>query len=195
MATNKASSTQHHFSPPAVLSRFLSRSSDSIADISSKADALHKQKKGSKPSKMKKSQTALAGFDTKLMSASHSASSLRRRFSLFRAKRSSQSNIESLQQTIDQLKGELQTKANELETLREHIETKRQQPSTESIEQAMQLQAMLNAKLEEMLTENDLLKKSIQDLEYFAQQERSKRHWKGSLSKTTLFDAYYVSHK
>ena len=181
MATNKASSTQHHFSPPAVLSRFLSRSSDSIANISSKADALHKQKKGSKPGKMKKSQTALAGFDIKPTPAPHSASSLRRRFSLFRAKRSSQSNIQTLQQTIDQLKRDLQTKTDELETLKEHIETKRRQPSTESIEQAMQLQAMLNAKLEEMLNENDLLKKSIQDLEYFAQQERSKRQWKNDL--------------
>ena len=74
-----------------------------------------------------------------------------------------------------QLKGELQKKTNKLETLKEHIEAKRQQPSTESIGQAMQLQAMLNEKLEEMLNENDLLKKSIQDLEYFAQQERSER--------------------
>ena len=45
-------------------------------------------------------------------------------------------------------------------------------PTNESIEQAMQLQSILNSRLEEMLTENDLLKKSIQELESYAQQQQ-----------------------
>jgi ribosomal protein L13 len=66
--------------------------------------------------------------------------------------------------------------------MKEYIEHQRTsniiQPSNESIEQAIQLQAMLNTRLEEMLTENDLLKKSIQDLESFAQEQKSKREKK-----------------
>ncbi|CAF4502114.1 unnamed protein product [Rotaria magnacalcarata] len=144
---------------------------------------------------MKKSQTVLNGFETKIVpsppSILNSTSVLRRRFSLFRTKRPQQlqqtsindvssnenSNVQSLQQIIDQLRHDLQIKTDELETMRQHIEKKRSSvavPSNESIEQAMQLQTMLNTRLEEMLIENDLLKKSIQELEIFAQQQKCK---------------------
>jgi hypothetical protein len=139
---------------------------------------------------MKKSQTVFNGFETKPISSPspvlNSASALRRRFSLFRIKRSQQapldisnenSNVQALQQIIEQLRRDLQIKTNELETMREHIEKKRSSiavPSNESIEQAMQLQTILNARLEEMLMENDLLKKSIHELESYAQQQTCK---------------------
>jgi hypothetical protein len=147
---------------------------------------------------MKKSQTVLNGFETKTVQSPQSllntTSALRRRFSLFRIKRFQQnpqqqqqtlindvpnenSNVLALQQIIDQLRRDLQIKTDELETMRQRIEKKRSSiavPSNESIEQAMQLQTMLNARLEEMLIENDLLKKSIQELESFAQQQRCK---------------------
>jgi hypothetical protein len=141
---------------------------------------------------MKKSQTVFNGFETKANQSPspllNSTSALRRRFSLFRIKRSQQqplindisnenSNVQALQQIIEQLRRDLQIKTNELETMRQHIEKKRSSiavPSNESIEQAMQLQTMLNARLEEMLMENDLLKKSIQELELYAQQQKCK---------------------
>jgi hypothetical protein len=87
------------------------------------------------------------------------------------------SNVQALQQIIDQLRRDLQIKTDELETMRQRIEKKRSSiavPSNESIEQAMQLQTILNVRLEEMLIENDLLKKSIQELESFAQQQKCK---------------------
>ena len=143
---------------------------------------------------MKKSQTALNGFEPKpapLLSTSlNSTSALRRRFSLFRIKRSppqptvphdlpndNANNVQALQQMIEQLRRDLQVKTDELETMRQCIEKKHSSiavPSNQPIEQAMQLQTMLNARLEEMLSENDLLKKSIQDLECFAHQQHCK---------------------
>ena len=79
---------------------------------------------------------------------------------------------------IEQLRRDLQVKTDELETMRQCVEKKHSSiavpPSNQPIEQAMQLQTMLNARLEEMLSENDLLKKSIQDLECFAQQQHCK---------------------
>jgi len=139
--------------------------------------------------------TAKDGFEIKTgqspQSLLNSTSILRRRFSLFRIKRPQQqqqqssmndiqnesSNVEALQQIIAQLRRDLQMKTDELETMRERIEKKRSSiavPSNETIGQAMQLQTMLNARLEEMLIENDLLKKSIQELEAFAEQQRCK---------------------
>lgn len=147
---------------------------------------------------MKKSQTVFNGFETKDRSSPqqqptlNSTSVLRRRFSLFRIKRTPQSqqpatliadpssgnsNVQALQQIIDQLRRDLRMKTDELESMRERIEKKRSSiavPTNESIEQAMQLQSMLNARLEEMLIENDLLKKSIQELESYAQQQKCK---------------------
>jgi signal recognition particle GTPase len=180
MATRKESSHHHYYqiAPPIIPSKLHSQSSDSLPTNKPISESQEK------PSKMKKSQTTLTGFDIKPVQTSlNSTSVLRRRFSLFRMKRSPQANencnVQALQQTIDQLRRDLQIKTDELEVMREHIEDKRSnmiQASNEcSIEQAMQLQTMLNARLEEMLIENDVLKKSIQELESYVQQEKSKR--------------------
>jgi hypothetical protein len=197
MAINKPSS-QHYYqiASPINISKFVSRSSESLSIIDPNID-LQTQKQSNKSTKMKKSQTALNGFETKTSQSPqpliNSTSALRRRFSLFRIKRSQQqqqqlslndvpnenSNVQVLQQIIDQLRRDLQIKTDELETMRQRIEKKRSSiavPSNESIEQAMQLQTMLNARLEEMLIENDLLKKSIQELESFAQQQKRKSY-------------------
>jgi len=185
MAMNKPLSHHHyyHITHPVIVSKFHSKSSDSLTNINPKNDSEQKQKQKqvNKTTKMKKSQTVLAGFEIKsIESTLNSASAFRRRFSLFRLKRFQPSNenshIQVLEQTIEQLKHDLQTKTDELETMKEHIENKR--TSNESIEQAMQLQTILNTRLEEMLTENDLLKKSIQELETFAQQQKSKENKK-----------------
>jgi hypothetical protein len=196
MATNKSSS--HHYyqiASPINSSKFISKSSESLTNIDSNTE-LQSPKQSNKSTKMKKSQTVLNGFEGKAAQSSpqsllNSTSALRRRFSLFRIKRSQpqqqqssttdvpngSSNVQALQQIIDQLRRDLQIKTDELETMRQRIEKKRSSiavPTTESIEQAMQLQTMLNARLEEMLIENDLLKKSIQELESFAQQQKCK---------------------
>ena len=180
--------SHHYYQIAASLnsSKFLSKSSESLSKIDSNTD-LQTQKQTNKPTKMKKSQTVLNGFETKTdQSLLNSTSVLRRRFSLFRIKRPQQqmtdiqnesSNVQALQQIIDQLRRDLQMKTDELETMRQRIEKKRSSiavPSTETIGHAMQLQTMLNARLEEMLIENDLLKKSIQELEAFAEQQRCK---------------------
>lgn len=188
MATNKSSS--HHcyqIAPPSKSIKLVSQSSESLTNIE-----LQSSKQSNKSTKMKKSQTILNGFDTKPAQTQqtlvNSTSALRRRFSLFRIKRTQQqssisdisnenSNIQALQQIIDQLRRDLQVKTNELETMRQHTEKKRSSiavPSNESIEQAIHLQTMLNARLEEMLLENDLLKKSIQELENYAQHQKCK---------------------
>lgn len=181
--------SHHHYyqiTHPVIASKFRSKSSDSLVNIHSKNDSQQKekQKQVNKITKMKKSQTVFSGFDIKpIQTTFNSASALRRRFSFFRLKRSQpsteHSNIQALQQIIEQLRRDLQTKTDEVEIMKEHIENKRTmgiiQPSNESIEQALQLQTILNAKLEDMLNENDLLKKSIQELESYAQQQKSKR--------------------
>jgi hypothetical protein len=188
MATTKSSS--HHYyqiASPLNSSKLVSKSTESLTNIDPNIE-----KQSNKSTKMKKSQTVFNGFETKANQSPspllNSTSALRRRFSLFRIKRSQQqplindisnenSNVQALQQIIEQLRRDLQIKTNELETMRQHIEKKRSSiavPSNESIEQAMQLQTMLNARLEEMLMENDLLKKSIQELELYAQQQKCK---------------------
>jgi hypothetical protein len=186
MATNRPLSHHHYYyqiTHPVLDSKFRSKSSDSLINLNLKNESPQKQ------SKMKTSQTAFPGFEIKpIQTTFNSAMALRRRFSFFRRKRSQPSNehshVQVLQQIIEQLRHDLQTKTDELETMKEHIENKRTtsmiQPANESIEQAMQLQTMLNARLEEMLIENDQLKKSIQELESFAQQEKSKRKKKKS---------------
>ena len=192
MATIKSSSSSQHYyqiASPLNSSKSLSKSSESLANIDSNID-----KQSTKSTKMKKSQTVFNGFETKPISSPspvlNSTSALRRRFSLFRIKRTQQapsindipnenSNVQALQHIIEQLRRDLQIKTDELETMREHIEKKRSSiavPSNESIEQAMQLQTILNARLEEMLMENDLLKKSIHELESYAQQQKRKLH-------------------
>lgn len=195
MATSKSSI--HHcyqIAAPINASKFVSRSTESLTNLDSMNDN-QSQKQTTKAAKMKKSQTVFNGFETKIVQTPqqpviNSTSVLRRRFSLFRIKRSQQqqqtlitdrphenSNVQALQQIIDQLRRDLRMKTDELESMREHIEKKRSSiavPTNESIEQAMHLQTMLNARLEEMLIENDLLKKSIQELESYAQQQKCK---------------------
>ena len=212
--------TSHHYyqiAPPINSSKFLSKSSESLANLDSKVEPAVEPKQtnnsSNKSTKMKKSQTALNGFEAKTAStpapSANSTSILRRRFSLFRIKRPQQqqqqpaactnempdenSNVQALQQIIDQLRGDLQMKTDELETMREHIEKKRSSiavPSNESIEQAMQLQTMLNARLEEMIMENDLLKRSIYELESYAQQQQQQQSCKWSVFDVCLMSIW-----
>lgn len=186
MDTAKTLSKNHHYyqiTPSIISSKYLSKSSDSILNKCPKLQFRRKKKQVNKSTKMKTSQTPLITFETKpIQTPCNSTSVLRRRFSLFRNKRpqpiNENHNVQALQQIIDQLKQDLQIKTDELETTRKHLEHKRSSltsPSSESIEQAMYLQTILNKKLEEMLTENNLLKKSVQELESFAQQQKSKR--------------------
>lgn len=104
----------------------------------------------------------------------------RRRFSFFRSKRSQtqtdRSQIQTLQQIIDRLRHDLQVKTFELDSIRQRSFLL--PPSNESIEQALQFQTILNGKLETMLAENDLLKRSIHELETFLQQDFGKIHLK-----------------
>ena len=183
MTTNKPSSNCYYqLASPVNSTKFTSKSSELLES--------QPQKLPNKSIKMKKSQTVINGFESKTIQSSqsliNSTSALRRRFSLFRIKRSQQpssthdisnnnSNVQVLQQIIEQLRHDLRIKTDELGVMRQHIENKRSSiavSSNESIEQAMQLQTMLNSRLEEMLVENDLLKKSIQELELFAQQSK-----------------------
>jgi predicted nuclease with TOPRIM domain len=86
--------------------------------------------------------------------------------------------VHALQKTVDQLRHDLQMKTDELEKLRQRTEKKRSSIAAvpnESIEQAMHLQSILNARLEEMLIENDLLKKSIYELESYVQQQQQQQ--------------------
>ena len=193
MATNKSSI--HHcyqIAPPINASKFASRSTESLTNLDSTSENQSQKQAAKSAPKMKKSQTVFNGFESKLVQTPqqpviNSTSALRRRFSLFRIKRSQQqqtliidrpddnSNVQALQQIIDQLRRDLRMKTDELESMRERIEKKRSSiavPTNESIEQAMHLQTMLNARLEEMLIENDLLRKSIQELESYAQQQK-----------------------
>lgn len=169
----------YHVVPPASPTKCRSKSSESLPNHQQPVHDTE-SKPASRKSKLKKSHTALIDFQAK--SGAGSSSALRRRLSLFRVKRSAHSdepeNVHSLQQNIDQLKRDLLVKNKELEGMREFIESKRRlmrQTSSESIEQAMQLQLILHARLEEMLRENDLLKKNIHELETFAQQQQKRK--------------------
>ncbi len=153
MATNRPLSYHHYYQ---IFSKFRSKSSDSLSNL-----------QRTKLSKMKKSETLLSGFENK-SSPTPTTTTVRHRFSFFRLKRSSNSNVQALEEIIDQLKTDLQTKTNELQSIKEY-------QRNQSIEQAMQVQTMLNVKLEEMLTENDLLKKSIEELESFAQEQQKSK--------------------
>ncbi|CAF1096665.1 unnamed protein product [Adineta steineri] len=180
---NKSLSYHHYYQvvAPVRSTKFRSKSSDTISNNNERKIECQ-EKEDNKKCKVKKSQTSLIDFQTKPIQTTFSPTSvLRRRFSLFRTKRSQQSdeysNSYTLQQNIDQLKYDLQIKTNELEEMKEYIENKRKtmiQSSNESIEQAMQIQIMLNEKLEDMLLENDFLKKNIQELEFYAQQQIGK---------------------
>ncbi|CAF1013087.1 unnamed protein product [Rotaria sordida] len=192
MATNKSLSHHRNYqiAPSIIYSKIHSKSSESLLNNNQKIDLQQKEKQFNKIIKMKKSQTELTNFETTTTKpieiTCNATSILRRRFSLFRIKRSQPSNenvnVQALQQIIDKLRYDLHIKTTELEIIKKHTENKCNsiiQPSNESIEQAFQLQTILNTRLEEMLTENDLLKKSIQELESFAQQQKSKKNHSG----------------
>ncbi|CAF3444217.1 unnamed protein product [Rotaria socialis] len=181
MATNKSFFRPYNYqiAPRIITAKFRSKSSDSVSNHNNNNQKIDSQKQENKISKMKKSQTTLTDFET----TCNTTSMLRRRFSLFRIKRSQQANenvnVHALQQIIDNLRHDLQNKTDELQTIRKHVEKKRHsiiQLPDESIEQALQIQTTLNGRLEEMLTEKDLLKKRIQELESYAQQTKRKRH-------------------
>ncbi|CAF2104321.1 unnamed protein product [Rotaria magnacalcarata] len=188
MATNKSLFCPYNYqiAPKIITAKFRSKSSDSESNNNNnqKIDSQKKENQINKISKMKKSQITLTNFEAKpLGTTCNTTSMLRRRFSLFRIKRSQQSNenvnVHALQQIIDNLRHDLQSKTDELQTINKHADKKRHsiiQLPDESIEQALQIQATLNARLEEMLRENALLKKSIQELESCAQQKQRKRN-------------------
>ncbi|CAF3354468.1 unnamed protein product [Rotaria socialis] len=186
MATNKSFFRPYNYqiAPRIITAKFRSKSSDSVSNHNNNNQKIDSQKQENKISKMKKSQTTLTDFETKpLETTCNTTSMLRRRFSLFRIKRSQQANenvnVHALQQIIDNLRHDLQNKTDELQTIKKHVEKKRHsiiQLPDESIEQALQMQTTLNGRLEEMLTEKDLLKKRIQELESYAQQTKRKRH-------------------
>ena len=113
--------------------KFRSKSSDSSED-----------KLVKKRVKLKKSQTTIDAFDYDVNLP------LRRRFSLFRAKRV---NMHELQQTIEQLRADLDMKTSELETMK----------TNQSLEQAMKIQTILNQKLEEILEENQTLTQRLEE--------------------------------
>ena len=153
-----------------IASKFRSKSSDSISNSNRKTDSTEKTAKHEdKTTKMKKSQTVSTGFESKPL---QTTSTLRRRFSLFRLKRSFSSNenadVQDLQQIIEQLRSDLERKTAELKATKERL------ASQPTLAQALQFQTILNIRMEEMLRENDLLKKSIEELESFTQ-EKSKR--------------------
>ena len=130
MATNKSSSSPHYYQIASSTSpsKLTSKSSESISNIE-----FQSQKQSNKTSKMKKSQTVVNGFETNSiqtpLTSVNSTSALRRRFSLFRMKRSQQQsstnddiqnencNVQALQNIIGQLRRDLQIKTNELETI------------------------------------------------------------------------------
>lgn len=179
MAMNKSLFHPHNYqiAAPIICKKIRSKSSDSASNNHRNSDSQEKENHIDVTPKMKTSQSTLTNFEP----TCNAASLLRRRFSLFRIKRpqtqSEHVNIPALQEIIEKLRNDLQMKTNELQTIKKHIDNKRYsliQPCNESIEQAMQMQTMLNVKLEEILTENDLLKKSIQELESYAQQQKSK---------------------
>ncbi|CAF3388146.1 unnamed protein product [Rotaria sp. Silwood1] len=194
MATLKSLSHHRNYqiAPSVISSKFRSKSSDSFSNTNNnkKIESEQKEKQINKIIKMKKSQIELTNLEIKpIETICNTTSMLRRRFSLFRIKRSQPTNenvnIQALQQIIEKLRHDLQIKTDELETMKKYTENKRNsiiQPSNESIEQAFQLQTILNTRLEEMLTENDLLKKSVQELESFAQQQKIEKFRKRMLS-------------
>ena len=112
MSTNKVICRDHNYHQ-ITAKKFFSKSSDALTNIDLKIECQEKQKQTNKTLKMKKSQTAIiTDLNTKPQQSSfNSTSLLRRRFSLFRIKRSQQSNensnIQMLQQTIEQLKRDL----------------------------------------------------------------------------------------
>ena len=125
---------------------------------------------------MKKSPTTLTAFEMKPIGSVNSP--LRRRFSLFRLKRShpsrDQCHIQTLEQIIDQLRHDLQLKTFELDSIRQRSRLI-SPSSSQSIEHALQLQTILNGKLDDMLMENELLKRSIHELETFLHHDFGKK--------------------
>jgi hypothetical protein len=186
---SKASHHHHHhhydrISPLILPYKMRSQSSDTISNRDFKLDS-------SSTSNKKKLSSLLTDFDIKtttnvspLSSSATATAALRRRFSLFRLKRSQTTHdfnhIQTLEQIIVQLRRDLHMKTVELDTTRERIKRKRHHhivlPTNESIEHAMQLQTVLNDKLDDMLLENESLKKSIYDLEAFVQRDIRKCH-------------------
>ncbi|CAF1375335.1 unnamed protein product [Didymodactylos carnosus] len=219
MSSTPSSSKAHssHSKSTTAKTKYLSKSSDSLSNqpttetVDGNVSVTTSTNKTSHSKSMKKSQTALTGFDQQKASSStqHSSSSnsqnnggLRRRFSLFRTKRYQQqpakppsdqdlsltvavaaSSDLNLHDKIHLLQDEVEQRNIIIENLRQELNVKTQElDSTKQrlfeinksydIEQALQIQTKMNTHLEEMLKENETLKKSIYDLECFAQQQQ-----------------------
>lgn len=159
MATERPLSYHHYYQ---IVSKSRSKSSDSLTRRDQTNPAFPKTTNTKEPPILS------TGSEAKPLPT------IRRRFSLFRSKRSAQSNetinAQALQQIIYQLRVDLQRKNDELDAMKARIEHRR----NPNIAQAMQFQTMLNGKLRELLAENDLLKRSIEELESFAQQNKGK---------------------
>ncbi|CAF0924496.1 unnamed protein product [Didymodactylos carnosus] len=209
----------YHYSQsltPATKTKYLSKSSESLSNEQAKEIgggeiSIFSTNKALHPKSMKKSQTALTGFDQPKANTTvkHPSTSnpqntggLRRRFSLFRTKRYQQQQqakpssehelllttaapIElNLNDNIRLLQDEVKQRNTIIENLRQELNVKTQEleltkqrlfelNNSYDIEQALQIQTKMNTRLEEMLTENETLKKSIHDLECLAQQQQS----------------------
>ena len=151
MATDQSS--YHHYYQ--IVSKFRRKNCDSLTNLNAKHESTQAAV-GNKRTKMKKSSKFLPIIENK----SHlTTSALRRRFSLFRPKRSFHSN--EFEEIIDQLRDDLQKKSTEIEMLKNGIDSN-------------PFQSTLHAKFDAMRRENDLLKKSIEELESFAQRYQSK---------------------
>ena len=153
----------HHYDQILPQSKQRSQSSDPIS--------IHFEKNSNKQKlKMKKSETTLNNIEGKssstLASLFNSASPLRRRLSFFRAKRSQTNSTEALQQMVERLRYDLQLKTDELEAW------KSSPWLCSSIEQ---WQSRVNRKFEKLAIENNMLRRNIQELETFIQQETSKK--------------------
>lgn len=147
MATMDQSSYHHYYQ---IVSKFRRQNCDSLVkQESTQATAANKR------TKMKKSSKFLPSIENK---SRLTTSAIRRRFSLFRPKHSFHSN--EFEDIIEQLNDDLQKKNNEIEMLK----TRASKP----------LQMTLHDKFDAMRRENDLLKKSIEELESFAQRYQSK---------------------
>lgn len=173
MATDQSSSYHHYYQ---IVSKFRRKNSDSRINLHLKNETTQAAATN-KRTKMKKSSKFFPSIENK---SRQTTSALRRRFSLFRQPNNRPRQTHEFEQIIDQLTDDLQKKTTEVQLLKGDLDHNR----THNLEQAMQIQTKLHAKFEEMRRENELLKKSIEELEFFAQRYQSKM-------RNFLFFFYY----
>ena len=178
MSTDQSS--YHHYYQ--IVSKFRRRNSDSRLNLHSKNETTQATAVGAtnKRTNMKKSSKLFPSIENK---SRQTTSALRRRLSLFhRSKRPLQTH--EFEQIIDQLTDDLQKKTSEVQLLKNDLDQKR----NPNLEQAMQMQTTLHAKFAEMRRENELLKKSIEELEFFAQRYQSKEEEEDDIFSFFIID-------